>query len=98
MIPDDMIAEIDFPERCYLQSVLLMAVACDAMFQSVVREVAASVDLDPEKDVSSAAPKSYPRAINKMYSSDDHRYNPKPRCAYNIDVIRNLVSAGKMPV
>jgi hypothetical protein len=94
MLPEAMSDTVDFPERCYLQAVLLVAIACDALFQSMIRVVAASVGLDPETDVSSAAPKSYPRAMNKLYSSDDHRYKPKPRCAFNIDVIRNLVSAG----
>ena len=46
-----------------------------------------------EDAVRSALHKSFVRARNKMDSKDDHRHRLKPRPAFNIDLIRNLVMA-----
>ena len=81
-----------YGERCYLLSTLLLSMAVDRFFQAAVAEVARKVGLS-EDAVRAAIHKAYVRARNKMDSKDDHRAKPKPRPAYNIDLIRCLAMA-----
>ena len=60
--------------------------------QAAVLEVAEKVGLAKDA-IRAAKPKSFVRARNKMDSKDDHRYKPKPRPAYNIDLMRCLAMA-----
>lgn len=81
-----------YAERCYLLATMLVGIAANDEFQSVVREVATSVGLS-EDAVRSAPYKSYVRALSRMDSAEHHRNLPKPRTAHNADLIRNLVAA-----
>jgi hypothetical protein len=85
----------------------MLALTLDAPFQAAVN-AALTLDHDASSSSSSSSRssssllvggsvtsggiKGYERMWNKMMSADDHYYEPKPRPAANVDVVRCLAT------
>lgn len=76
-----------------LHVLMLITLAVDDLFQAKVAGIAQKWVGTSKQAFQAAPPKSFSRAHNKMSSPSDYRFHAKPRCIYNADVARNLVSA-----
>jgi hypothetical protein len=76
-------------EELYLHALLMLSSAVNFGFQNTVRDVAARCK--SKVTVQTVAPKSFTRAQNKSVSKVDYRDKPKPRSAYCVDTVRNMV-------
>ena len=74
-----------------LHVIMLVTLAVNDTFQAKVRDV--SAPLVGKAGFHAAPPKGFERANNKMTSPADYRFHAQPRCLYNVDVVRNMVSA-----
>ena len=84
-------------EQVCLHVLMMITLAVNEPFQTQVRRIATPFVKNIPGGFQAAAIKSFSRACNKMHSPDDYRYRKKPRCAYNVDMSRNLVSAATVP-
>jgi hypothetical protein len=76
-------------EDLYLHALLMLSAAVNFGFQNKVRDVAARCR--STVTVQAVSPKSFTRTFNKSQSKLDYRDKPKPRSAYCVDTVRNLV-------
>ena len=75
-------------EDRYIHVLVLSALALKPGFDKSVMAVCTPFGVV----VKTAAPKGHARMTNKMLSAVDHRYEPEPRTANNIDVVRVCVT------
>ena len=76
------------PEHIYVHMLLLIATALNPLFAAALTKLLGGINGIHLK----AAPiKSFTRMVNKLLTSEDHRYvKLKPRPAMNIDIVRML--------
>ena len=77
------------PEHIYIHTLCLVALALDPLFAAALAVAASDVE-GGAVEVHAALTKSYGRMAGKMVAADDHRYDPHPRPAQNIDIVRRL--------
>eukprot|EP00039_Didymoeca_costata_P010100 m.135324 g.135324 ORF g.135324 m.135324 type:complete len:1652 (+) comp14708_c0_seq14:81-5036(+) len=80
---------VDFDERVALHIMMLVAVGINDTFQKRISKIAAKFTKTGYSEVP-IYPYMYAR--NRMYACDGHRNLSKPRCAFNMDITRSVVS------
>lgn len=89
---DDVVQKQDL-ESAYVHFLRLLALAYDQPFRESVNNALLEAGIElVGGSVTGGGIKSYERMVNKMESAADHRYWPKPRPAFNIDVVRCLAT------
>ena len=78
-------------ERVCIHVLRLVALAVDGIFQAIVEEIT----LANGGEFKSTAIKGHARQLNKAQARDDHRNEPAPRPAQNIDINRNACTYDK---
>ena len=80
-------------ESAYIHFLRLLALAYDQPFREVVNNALLEAGIElVGGNVTSAGVKGFERMMNKMDTIADHRLRPKPRPAFNIDVVRCLAT------
>ena len=78
-------------ERVCIHVLRLVALAVDGIFQAIVEEITQANG----GEFKSTAIKGHARQLNKAQAGDDHRNEPAPRPALNIDINRNACTYDK---
>ena len=77
-------------ESKYIHFLRLVAYAVNAEYQAIIKKIVTPLHGDHK----GCAIKGDARMRNKALAPDDHRYEPKPRPALNIDIVRCCVTFG----